>query len=358
MSVSTIHLAGRRIAALSLSASKLPAGTALTTSCFGVGTGRGGPEPASVDAMTGSVCMNTAGQVRWQSSKPKKGKGKDAAAAADTVSYEARKAAEKARRTDAYKGKMERLERIKTRRVDTPKGALKQTFTQWFKPKLDFHQMMERKARQAGLPWKMKVATVVERLPVVEPDQEDWEKEYWDLKTHLYAYGRQYPKELGIMSDDSGEDFVMTDEELFALLPEGFKPAPRETEADATGDVKTTDRQLKTRIYLAVQDATDGWSVPTADVNESETLLDAAKRAVSETVGTNLSIYCPSNCPMAVDMKVYDKEKQTEYFGEKIFFFRVQRDEGDVVEADVKAEDYAWLSREEMTERVKEEKGD
>jgi large subunit ribosomal protein L46 len=143
-----------------------------------------------------------------------------------------------------------------------------------------------------------------------------------------------------------------------ALLPEGFKPAPRETEADATGDVKTRERKLKTRVYLAVQDATDGWSVPTTYVNESETLLDAAKRAVPEAVGTDLKIYCPSNCPMAVDMKVYDKEEQTEYFGEKIFFFRVQWDDGDVVEADMKAKDYGWLAREEMTERVKAEKGD
>jgi hypothetical protein len=221
MSVSTIRMAGRRVAALSLSASKVPAGTAPATSFLSVRTGRGGPESASVDSMTGSVCMNTAGQVRWQSSKSsKKNKGTDAAAAAaDTMSYEARKAAEKARRTDAYKVKMERLERIKTRRIGKPKGGLKKAFNDWFHPNhLIFHQMMDRKARQAGLPWKMKVATVVERLPVVLPDQEDWEKEYWDLKTYLYAYGRQYPKELGIMSDDSGEDFPITDEELFGKL--------------------------------------------------------------------------------------------------------------------------------------------
>jgi hypothetical protein len=45
------------------------------------------------------------------------------------------------------------------------------------------------------------------------------------------------------------------------------------------------------------------------------------------------------------------------YYGEKIFYYRVQYDSGDVDEGALKADDYAWLTREEMTERVEEERG-
>lgn len=146
------------------------------------------------------------------------------------------------------------------------------------------------------------------------------------------------------------------------MLPEGFTPAPRETEADKSGNVKTLDRRLKTRVYLAVKGSEDNskWTLPTVDVNDDETLLEATKRAVANAAGDKLELYCPSPCPMAVDMKVYSDEDQAKYgtFGTKTFFLRVQYDEGDVSEEDNDGSDYAWLDREEMTQRVREEQGE
>lgn len=143
------------------------------------------------------------------------------------------------------------------------------------------------------------------------------------------------------------------------MLPEGYKPAPRETEADATGETKTLERKLKERVYLSVQEkgSNGAWEpFPVTYVNEDETLLDAAKRATSEAVGSNLQLYCPSNCPMAVDMYAY-REKR-DHFGIKTFFLRVQWDDGDADSTAMGVEDHAWLARDELVDRIKEQRGE
>ena len=94
-------------------------------------------------------------------------------------------------------------------------------------------------------------------------------------------------------------------------------------------------------------------------VREDETLLDAAKRAVEEKVGGTLEIYYPSNCPMAVDIKVYSKEDQKQnIYGEKTFFMVVQYDEGKVDKSGIHVDDFAWLEKSEVVERIKEEQGE
>ena len=152
-------------------------------------------------------------------------------------------------------------------------------------------------------------------------------------------------------------------------LPRGFEPAPRETEADLSGDFRTLDRSLKTRVYLTVKDSMlspDGdkelWHFPTVRVQDDEVLLDAAKRAIREKVGDGLDIWYPSNCPMAVDVQVFEKEEQSRFggtFGIKKFFMVVQYDDGKVTSKDlVTASDFAWLEKSELVERIKEEQGE
>jgi large subunit ribosomal protein L46 len=152
-------------------------------------------------------------------------------------------------------------------------------------------------------------------------------------------------------------------------LPRGFTPAPRETEADHNGDVRTLDRRLKTRVYLTIKDSLstpegdkDMWQLPTVQVLEDETLLDAAKRAVREKVGAALEIYCPSNCPMAVETRVFKEEERCKHintFGIKTFFMVVQYDDGKVTMEDLLgASDFAWLEKPEVVDRIREEQGE
>lgn len=138
------------------------------------------------------------------------------------------------------------------------------------------------------------------------------------------------------------------------LLPEGFTPAPRETEADKSGDIQTLNRQLKTRVYFSLEQE-NGWQLPTVALNENESFLDGAKRAVKDIGGGDLSLICLSNCPMGVTVTEYSEEQKADsgVFGEKTFYMRVQYDDGDVNKNKLdKLNDWGWLAREEMVEKV------
>jgi ADP-ribose pyrophosphatase YjhB (NUDIX family) len=271
--------------------------------------------------------------------------------------YAEKKQAEKQKRTERYNQKVARLERLKTRRDGKPLDLLKNKFREWFDKKRIYQEIQDRKARQENMEWDIQVAAIVERLPVVTPDKPQWEQDYIDLRTYLDQFGKEYPPELGMPESD---DFAMTEEDLLAALPEGFTPAPRITPADESGDVKTLDRRLSTRVYFTILEDSDEskWEFPTVAVGNNETLLDAAKRAVQDAAGSKLELWCPSNCPVAVDLRVYPDEEQQSRgkFGSKTFFMKVQYDEGPVVTTKVK--DYAWLERSELTERVKQERGE
>ncbi|KAL3808247.1 hypothetical protein ACHAXA_006523 [Cyclostephanos tholiformis] len=289
-------------------------------------------------------------------------------------SYQARKDAAKQKRRETYERTQNRLLRLSTRRDHSPKDVLRTKFRQWWDGEMQYHDHLLRMAKRDRRPWRIRVAVMVERIPVVIPDMEAWEREYVDLRDWLWTYGKEYPEETGFMyAPDKPEDHVVpTDEELLAGLP--FTPAPRETEADATGDVRTRNRKLKTSVFLAIRSNVEGnasgprWTLPSAfaSTSDDETLLDTAKRAVVETAGSELKLWCPGNAPMAVNLRVYNNnlpaEFRGDYYGEKVFYYRVQHDSGDVnaetiVRTGGGVDDWGWLSKEEIVDRVKGERG-
>lgn len=152
-----------------------------------------------------------------------------------------------------------------------------------------------------------------------------------------------------------------------AQLPEGFQPAPRITEADEKNIIQTTQRRLQDRLYLTIRPDDDvGWTLPITALNEEnndETFVDGVKRYLkSNKMYKDLTVRCLSNCPMVADVIAYeDGNEESEngtYYGEKIFYMRVQYEEGEVEKADENLNDWGWLERSEMVERVKAEKGE
>lgn len=284
--------------------------------------------------------------------------------ALEAMGYWERKKALKEKRRRVYQSQQERKARLKTRRAGRPRGQMQRAFRQYFIRKKVDDEYMNRKARQAGLGWQHKISTIVQRGNVVLPDKEDWEKEYELLRDYLGQFGKLYPEELtGKDQPDikKFEDWRMTDEELIAALP--FTPAPRETEADHSGDVRTTNRRLKDNVYLLVLEEGQGdskWQFPTVDLKEDESCLEAARRAVAEKVGTELEIWCPSSCPWTVDMARFDDEQQkaSGMYGVKNFFMLVNYDDGHVDTEHLGVEDFAWLNRGEIVERMKEQNGE
>ena len=131
-----------------------------------------------------------------------------------SLSYFERKSASKQLRVEAYKHKLERAVRIKSRRDESPKDVKKDKFRSWWDGRRAYEEQMERKARQAGMDWTINVATIVERLPIVMPDKAEFETEFEDLHAYLQAHsGKDYPSEF-VGTDGDGLPEAYTDEDL------------------------------------------------------------------------------------------------------------------------------------------------
>ncbi|CAB9511315.1 39S ribosomal protein L46, mitochondrial [Seminavis robusta] len=278
--------------------------------------------------------------------------------------YWKEKKASKRFRTEQYAKQQANKAKVERRRDGKPKHARRKQFESWFKPKQAMEAYSNRQAKRVGMEWKLQVAVLLERLPVVLPDKPQWEGDYEVLRTYLDQFGRDYPEWLFGKQDEIMEIEDLTDEAFLENhLPRGFVPAPRETEADLNGDVRTLDRRLKTRVFLAVKDTAPSgdevWQLPTVAVEDGETLLQTAKRAISDKVGDGLDVWYASNCPMAVDVQVFEGEEQGDgYFGTKTFFMPVQYDEGTLSQEDIFVKDFAWLEKSELVDRMKEQHGE
>jgi 39S mitochondrial ribosomal protein L46 len=130
--------------------------------------------------------------------------------------YEQKKAA-KDLRTQLYHERKKHEEKVKRRRDGKPKNSRKKEFMAWFRPKAKFEQYHNHQARKLGLDWKIEVAVVLERLPVVLPDKPKWQAEYDNLRAYLDQFGREYPVELyGSMEIEELEN--LTDEAILGMF--------------------------------------------------------------------------------------------------------------------------------------------
>jgi large subunit ribosomal protein L46 len=267
------------------------------------------------------------------------------------VSYYEQKAAAKLHRRALHDKSVERRERMKTRRAGRPRTFHRNEFRAFFIPHKVNDEFHHRKARQLGLEWELQAAAIVQRPNVVQPDREPWEVEMEQLQTHLSQYGKRYPKELvgDIYPDESYKP--LDQDELLDKLP--FRPAPRETPADASGDIRTVDRKLKSSIYLFVKNNTNRWEFPSVTLNPDELLLDGAKRALQPLYG--MKYWCPSNAPWSVQLSPFTTHERQQQkpglYGRKTFFVLLQYDTGAVPDH----LDYGWLDRDEITQRVEEQ---
>eukprot|EP00980_Cylindrotheca_fusiformis_P001291 scaffold333_cov133-Cylindrotheca_fusiformis.AAC.17 len=264
------------------------------------------------------------------------------------ASYFERKKAAKQERIETYQDRLRKEEERKHRRDSAPKDVRKQEFKTWWDQRRIYEETLDRKARQSGKDWKIEVAVVLERLPVVMPDIPKWEKDFEELQTYLRQFGKVYPREL---VPERTAPTIVSDDELLAQLPPNFRPAPRETEADKSGAVNTLDRKLKSRAYFLLEEEKDSWKFPKSFVADGECLIDTAKRIVKEQVGSDLDVYYPSNSPIAVQLET---RNDSEHFGTKVFYMRVQHDEGNVS----KRIKHGWLDRQEVVDNMLQTLGD
>ena len=275
-------------------------------------------------------------------------------------SYFAQKKAAKEHRRKLYEKKLERIERLKTRRDGAVKGEKRNAFRAYFMKKKMDERYMDREARRNGLDWKIDVAVILQRYNILLPDKEKWEIDFNELHDYLEEVREpDYPKEL--IADEKGpvtESTEERDKAYMRMFPKGYvHPPSRVTEADSKGNVGTIDRQLTKNVFLFVKEGdSTHWHLPTVSLEDGETLLVAGRRAMAERVGPNLDYWCPSHAPMAVDMvKIPSEEerKKSGFFGTKTFFMKFVHYSGDLSELALPLKEFAWLTKDEIKERVK-----
>jgi hypothetical protein len=165
--------------------------------------------PAVIVPFTGR-CFSAA----KSSKKGKQGDDQGDDPTAAPLSYFERKSALKQQRIQYYQHKLQRTLRCKHRRDSAPKDVLKNEFKSWWDRRRIYEEMMDRKSRQVGMEWKIQVATIVERLPVVLPDKMKFETDFEDLQAYLkYHTGKIYPVEF-TGTGGSNRPVAFTDEEL------------------------------------------------------------------------------------------------------------------------------------------------
>ncbi|KAH7472340.1 hypothetical protein PRIC1_005203 [Phytophthora ramorum] len=218
-----------------------------------------------------------------------------------------------------------------------------------------------------GKKWRVLSASVLERLPVVQPDLKDWEVDF-EVMQHEKALREDQRLEKDFWFMEPGTTHITPEEAPWpneAEDPEevvgaGFHLAPRETEDDASNNRKSLNRALKGRVFLLVKndqkDAKYPWFFPLGDKQDAEKMRDSALRHVSETVGDELEATPVGNAPMGYVK--YLHEDDAEFDGTKVFFYKSQLLYGDVALNQDKASDYLWVTRDELSEYLDPEIAD
>jgi len=209
----------------------------------------------------------------------------------------------------------------------------------------------EEKAKKEGLGWRIVGATVLHRYPTILPDAEPWQVAFEGLEDKIAAKKREwFMEQVGGTESQMIPDDEPSYEEILATMP--FQPASRTTEADATNDVHSADRNLAGSLFLIVKRNRSefAWQFPQGKIQpEEKTMRSVAERVIDRAVG-NVNRWFISNAPIGHYCYEYPKaikEKRKEY-GTKIFFYRAQLIAGNVKLETRLYKDFAWITRSQV----------
>ncbi|TMW55459.1 hypothetical protein Poli38472_010341 [Pythium oligandrum] len=229
--------------------------------------------------------------------------------------------------------------------------------------KVERHNYLVTPAVDDGKKWRVLSASVLERLPVIQPDDEDWELDF-DMMQHEIALRQDQRLEDDFWFMEPGERHITPEEAPWPNTPDnpedivgaGFHLAPRETEDDKNDNRKSLNRALKGRVFLIVKnnapDAKFPWFFPVGEKQDEEKMRDAALRQLGEYCGSELEVYPVGYAPMGYVKYLHDDAtKQASGFdGTKVFFYKSQVIVGDVKLNAAHASDYLWVTQSELNE--------
>ncbi|KAJ1954463.1 hypothetical protein EC988_002420 [Linderina pennispora] len=131
---------------------------------------------------------------------------------------------------------------------------------------------------------------------------------------------------------------VVGDEETGPEVSKRIEVHSRETEADATGDVRSLERKLDRTLYLLVKNTQGEWVLPAGAVQGEELLHEAARRNLKEMCGEKMSVWMVGRGPVGHEES---KDGAT-------FFVKGHILAGQAAPSKSLAADFKWATREEV----------
>jgi len=188
------------------------------------------------------------------------------------------------------------------------------------------------------------LAALVERIPVLTPDEPAWETENREQKEAWVAARRskQYPSQFTEVEEGPSRKTSRLRAERI-LASDGV----RQGTGDASGDTSSLDRELSKRLYLCVR--IDGqWQLPQGRWQPPESARDGVLRHLAEACGDGLAVHPVGRAPVA---HVPARAEVDGDDGAATFFWRLQLLSG-APQLQPGVERYAWLTAAELGDKL------
>ena len=206
----------------------------------------------------------------------------------------------------------------------------------------------------SSITWTFKSAAIIERLPMIMPDQPKWSIDFEEMQNQLNFH--RYIREPSNRQEHNNEDSSIAPTPLKiedVLVEDGnnikLHLSPRETEDDAN-DLRTSlNRCLKERLYLIVKkkNRTEfAWRFPTSERQEGVKMRDMALSAAKDAVGKKMDLNPIGFGPMGHMSYLHNDNS-----GSKVFFYKSQHYQKRKMNLNVKEyEEFKWVTRTQLGE--------
>ncbi|KAK4054445.1 glycosylphosphatidylinositol anchor biosynthesis [Microbotryomycetes sp. JL201] len=170
------------------------------------------------------------------------------------------------------------------------------------------------------------------------------------------AFNARVEKETG--SEPLQQAYEMAADEVEGAT----RPSAGLNDVEERGTVQSLERRLDRTLYLLLKKdrREHAWQFPQGGVEEGESLLDAAKRELVEETGPNMDVWHIGRVPAGAYSysfpKDWVKKTKSQHEGAHVFFLPMR-----VIRGQTKPNkneglvDFAWLTKEEIKEKVSPE---
>ena len=143
----------------------------------------------------------------------------------------------------------------------------------------------------------------------------------------------------------------------YKVEAQNFTPASHDTHDDVNNNFHSLNRELNSKLTLLVKQNVGKdrvWWLPTAKLEEAETLRQAAEKAIKQCCGSQIKVAHLGNAPFGFHKYKYPTDVQNKLgtYGAKIWFMRAIYSSGNVQLQKDETSDYQWLTSRDLLQKL------